>query len=460
MTESDPPLITGAANLPRRVRAPGGGFYGLLGNPLAQLERFARMPDDVVMFRQGGERFYFIKSPPLIHEVLVTKGRHFAKGRSLERLRKIIGNGLLTSSGDFYLRQRRLMQPLFHAQRVRDFSRTMVDHATALMEDWRDGEPRDLSHDMMRLTLGIVSQTLLGSDVDSHAAKVRETMDTFLRTFPVLMLPFAEVLEHLPIPAIKRLRKVRDELDDIVYRLIDTRRRQPKDNGDLLSMLLAAQDPEGQPGEGMTDQQVHDEVMIIFLAGHETTATAFSWLWFLLAQHPAVEAEFHAELDRVLADKRLPTADDFGKLTYTRQVVNEAMRIYPPVWTIARRAQSACEIGGYDVPERTIVLMSQWIVHRDAKLFEEPLQFRPERWTPQFEASLPKISYFPFGGGLRRCIGEGFAWMEIVLVLATIGHRWRFHIENPAMVVPKPLFTLRLKNGLPVTLRRREAAQL
>jgi cytochrome P450 len=318
-----------------------------------------------------------------------------------------------------------------------------------------DGEKRDLSSDMMRLTLGIVNSTILGSDVEEEANKVRETMEIFMRTFPILMLPFADLLERLPLPPIKRLRAVRAELDRIVFRLIDKRRRDGTDKGDLLSMLLAAQDPEGQPGEGMTDEQVRDEVMIMFLAGHETTATAFSWIWFLLGQHPEAEARLQAELDTILTARRLPTAEDFNRLTYTRQVVNEAMRIYPPVWTVARRALHDCEIGGYHVPARTIMLMSQWILHRDPAIFQDPLEFRPERWTADFESSLPKTSYFPFGGGLRRCIGEGFALMELVLCLATMAQRWRFKIENPSEVVPRPLFTLRLANGLPVTLQRR-----
>lgn len=450
------PAKAPSQRMPPKVRNPGGIYLGLFGDPLTHLTRLAATPDDVVMFRNLGERFYLIKTPALVHEVLVSKGRNFTKGRSLERLRKVVGNGLLTNEGDSYLRQRRLIQPLFHGRSIRNFADAIVEQTMAFSQSWREGETRDLAQEMMALTLGVVSRTILGSSEHPQAAKVSETMETFMKTFPLLMVPFAEVLEQLPIPAIKRLRKVREELDQMVYELIAARRRQPSSQGDLLSMLLAAQDPEAKPGDdAMTDEQVHDEVLIMFLAGHETTGAGLSWIWFLLGEHPEVEAKVHAELERLLPDRRRPTAEDFPKLTYTRQVVNEAFRLYPPVPTVARRAIDDCDLGGYHVPARTIVLMSQWLMHRDPKLFHDPLQFLPERWTPEYESSLPKVSYFPFGGGLRRCIGEGFALMEIVLVLATIAPRWRFQVDEPRKVVPRPLFTLRMKEGLRVTLQER-----
>ncbi len=453
VTKSNPPPDR---HLPRKVPNPSTLFFGLIGNPLDDFMRLAVLPEDVVTFREWGERYYFIKSPAMVHEVLGSKGRHFQKSRSLESLRKVIGKGLLTNDGESHRRQRRLIQPLFHAHSISACARAMVEQTTALMETWRDGEVRDLSDDMMQLTLNIICRTILGSDLDPEAAKVRENTDTFMRTFPILLLPFSNILERLPLPAIRRLRKVRADLDEIIYRLIDSRRRQPREGGDLLTMLLAAQDSEGLPGEGMTDEQVHDEVMIMFLAGHETTATAFSWIWFLVGQHPAVEAKLHAEVDRVLGDSRLPTAEDFPRLTWIRQVAQETLRLYPPVWLISRRAKHDCEIGGYHVPARTIMLMSQWVLHRDPKLFDNPLEFLPERWTPDFEATLPKVSYFPFGGGARRCIAENFALMELVLGVATMAQRWRFRVEDPTKVIPRPVFTLRLKNGLRVALERRE----
>jgi cytochrome P450 len=391
----------------------------------------------------------------LIHQVLVTKGRHFNKGRSLERARFVFGNGLVMSEGGFYRRQRRLMQPAFHSHHINSFGDTMTRQADRLMAEWQDGESRDLSADMMRLTLRVVCETLLGADVDADTAKVRQAMRTLTRLFPLLMLPFGNILLHLPIPAMQQLRKARAELDAVLYPFIDARRKEDTDHGDLLSMLLAAQDPESASAEGMTDQEVHDEVMIIFLAGHETTSVALCWTWYLLARHPRIEAKLHAEVDRILPSDRLPGVADLPQLDYTRKVVTESMRIYPPVWGITRRAVEACQIGEYDVPARTLVISSQWILHRDSSYFEDPLEFRPERWTPELQSRLPKFAYFPFGGGMRGCIGESFAWMELILVVATMARRWRFYVDPKAKIVPNPLFTLALKHGLPVKLVRR-----
>jgi cytochrome P450 len=441
--------------LPRKVRNLRGLAFGLIGDELEFFMRLGATSDDMVRFSEWGEQYYFVNSPAIVQEVLVSKGRHFTKSRALEKLSKIVGRGLLTSESDFHRQQRRLIQPLFHAQSISGCAGAIVEQTTALMEGWRDGEKRDLSDDMVRLALNSVCRAIIGSDLDPEAAKVRAASDTFMQNLPLLMMPFSNVLERLPLPAIRRLRRVREELDRIIYRLIETRRQNPMEGGSLLTMLLAAQDAEGEAGAGMTDEQVRDEVMIMFLAGHETVATALSWTWFLLGQHPQSEAKFHAELAEVLPGRRSATAEDFPRLAYTRQVVNESLRLYPPLWLISRRAITDCEIGGYNVPAGTIVLMSQWVLHRDPKLFENPSQFLPERWTPQFESSLPKISYFPFGGGVRRCIGDGFALLELVLGLATIGQRWRFRIEDPNRVVPRPALTLRLKNGLPVTLERR-----
>jgi cytochrome P450 len=443
-------------NLPPKVKGPGAGtLLRLRGNPLEHLEKLRAVPAKMVRFRAAGEQIYLAKDPGLIQQVLVTKGRHFNKGRSLERARLVFGNGLVMSEGSFYRRQRRLMQPAFHSRRINSFADTMTRQTDRLMAEWQDGESRDLSAVMMRLTLRIVCETLLGTDVDADTAKVRQAMRTLTRLFPLLMLPLGNVLRHLPVPAMTQLRKARAELDAVLYPLIDARRKEGTDHGDLLSMLLAAQDPESATGEGMTDQQVHDEVMIIFLAGHETTSVAFCWTWYLLSKHPEVEAQVHREVDRLLDHDRLPGTADLPQLAYTRKVVTESMRVYPPVWGITRRATEPCQIGEYDVPARTLVISSQWILHRDSSYFEDPLEFRPERWTPELQSRLPKFAYFPFGGGMRGCIGESFAWMELILVVATIARRWRFYVDPKAKIVPSPLFTLGLKHGLPVTLVRR-----
>ena len=274
-----------------------------------------------------------------------------------------------------------------------------------------------------------------------------------MKSFPLMMLPFADFIEKLPLPAVRRMKAAHAELDAIIYRLIDGRRRSGEDTGDLLSMLIAAQDEE-DGGAGMTDQQVRDEAMTIFLAGHETTANALNWTWYLLAGHPAVEARLHEELDQVLQG-RLPTMADLPALRFTENIVRESMRLYPPAWMVGRRAVADFPMGGYTVPARSIVLMSQYVMHRDVRYFPEPDQFDPGRWTPEFKAALPRYAYFPFGGGPRQCIGEGFAWMEAVLLLATLAQQWKLRLVPGHPVVPQPMITLRPKHGLLMTAHRR-----
>ena len=411
---------------------------------------------DVVEFRGPAGWMFLLNDPDLIREVLVSQSKRFAKGRALERIRPVLGTGLLTSEGEFHRRQRRLMQPAFHHQRLSGFAATMIAHADRLTRGWQLGETRDLAGEMMRLTLSIVGETLLGAEVDAEAARVRDALGTIMHSFPMLMLPFSAFLQRLPLPVMRRMRAAQATLDAIIYALIDERRADGADHGDLLSMLLAAQDPESEDlGVGMSNVEVRDEVMTVFLAGHETTANALAWTWHLLAGQPEAEARLHDEIRRVLPDGRAPTDRDLPALVFTEQVVSEALRLYPPAWLISRRALEPCLLGGYTVPTRSIVVMSQWVTHRDARWFPEPERFDPGRWTPEFKAALPRYAFFPFGGGPRRCIGEGFAWMELVLLVARIAQRWRFVREPDAPpVLPEALITLRPAGGLPMRLER------
>jgi cytochrome P450 len=278
-------------------------------------------------------------------------------------------------------------------------------------------------------------------------------MTCILQMFNLLMFPFAEILEKLPLPQIRRYHRMRARLDSIIYRIIDERRRSGEDRGDLLSMLLLAQDEENSSG-GMSDTQVRDEALTLFLAGHETTANALSWSWYLLAQDPGVERKLYAELNEKLHG-RLPTMEDVPHLPYTEMVVAESIRLYPPAWAIGRRALVEQRIGSYVVPANSIVLLSPFVTHRDARFFPEPARFDPERWTQEAKQSRPQYSYFPFGGGPRRCVGESFAWAEVILVLATLASRWRVHLVPGNKVEPKALITLRPKHGMRVTIERR-----
>jgi cytochrome P450 len=300
-----------------------------------------------------------------------------------------------------------------------------------------------------------VGHTLFGADVEAYAQRVGQALTTVLDSFWLTMLPLFDVLEHLPLPPFRGIRKATADLDAIVYGLIAERRRSPGDRGDLLSTLLMAQDEEGNRA-GMTDRQVRDEAMTIFLAGHETTANALAWTWYLLSGAPNMEAKLHEEIDRVLGG-RLPTLEDLPNLPYVEQVVTEALRLYPPAWIIGRRAVEDYTVADYVLPARSIVVVSPYLVHRDARFFSDPDCFVPERWTPAFKASLPPFTYFPFGGGARRCIGESFALTELVLVVSTLAQRWRFRLVPGHAVIPQAVVTLRPKHGLTMTASRRTA---
>jgi len=440
--------------------APPGPPISLLGSliyrpgrdPLAFFTNLAREYGDLVSYRMGGEQIFFVNDPPLIRDILVTHNRNFTKSRGLERTKRLLGNGLLTSEGAFHLRQRRLMQPAFHRERVAGYGSTMVEHADRLCRRWTDGQTVDVSQEVMRVTLSIAGKTLFDLDVESQAAEVGSALTDVMESFWMSLMPFADVLERLPVGPLGKAKAARRRLDAIIYRMIAERRKSGVDRGDLLSKLLLAQDEDD--GSGMTDQQVRDEAMTIFLAGHETTANALTWMWYLVNQTPEVERRLHDEVDRVLQG-RPPGVADIPSLPFTERVVTEAMRLYPPAWIIGRRAVAEYPIGGYVAPPRTIFVMSTWVTHRDGRFFPEPERFDPDRWTPGFRSSLPKFAYYPFGGGPRQCIGEAFAWMELVLLAATIAQQWKMTLVPGHRVVPQPLVTLRTRYGLKMTLTRR-----
>jgi len=422
-------------------------------NPLAMMIAMARDYGDISHYKIGPQHLFFFNHPDLIRDVLVTNQKNFHKSRGLERAKRLLGNGLLTSEDEFHLRQRRLAQPAFHRQRIEAYATTMVDFAERTRSSWTDGRTVDMHTEMMRLTLGIVAKTLFDADVDTEAAEIGSAMTRAFESFNYAMLPFTEYLEKLPLPAVRRFNAARDRLDKTIFRMIGERRAGGEDRGDLLSMLLLAQDTEGD-GTGMSDAQLRDEALTIFLAGHETTANALTWTWYLLSQHPEVEARLHAELDSALGGRR-PTFEDLQNLPYTRMVLSESMRLYPPAWAIGRRALKSFNVREYEVPAGSVVLMSQYIMHRDERFFPDPERFDPERWTPESQAQRPKFSYFPFGGGARVCIGEQFAWMEGILLLATIAQQWQMRLEPGHVVDIQPLITLRPKYGMRMTLASR-----
>jgi cytochrome P450 len=393
----------------------------------------------VASFRIGPQLLVLINDPEAIRDVLVTSQRSFKKGRGLERTKPLLGEGLLTSEADVHLRQRRLAQPAFHQERIAAYATRMVADAARARDRWTDGETLDLGAEMMRLTLGIVGHTLLGADVGGETEAIRDAMAEALRAFEIATLPFFEVFDHLPVPWMRRLKRAKATLDTIVYRIIAERRADGADRGDLLSMLVSS----------MTDTELRDEILTIFLAGHETTANALTWAAYALSQAPDVDRALAAEAATL---GRLPAVDDLPRLTYTRAVVSETLRLYPPAWIIGRRTVAEYSVGGYQLPVGTLVFVSPWVTQRDPRYWAEPERFDPGRWHKE---PPPKFAYFPFGGGSRVCIGESFAWTELILVLATLAQRWRFELVPGHPVAPKPVVTLRPRHGMRMVVRRR-----
>jgi cytochrome P450 len=422
--------------------------------PISFFQNTAREYGDLARFNLAGLDCYLLNKPEYIQDVLVTHHRNFVKGRGLERAKDFLGEGLLTSEKELHLRQRRLMQPAFHRQRVAAYGATMAEHTARMRERWRDKALLDIDQEMMRLTLSIASKTLFDADVEAEATEIGAALTTMMQGWPRMTSPFYQILNKLPLPSNRRLREAQQRLDATVLRMITERRASGEDRGDLLSMLLMAQDEED--GSGMSDKQVRDEAMTLFIAGHETTANALTWTWYLLSQYPAVEEKLHEEVDTILSG-RLPRAEDVPQLSYTRKIFSEAIRLYPPAWTIGRRALNDYEIAPYRIPANSMVFMSPYVMQHDARYFPNPEVFDPERWTPEAQAARPKFSYFPFGGGPRQCIGEAFAWMEGVLVIAAIAQQWKLCLVPSHPVAMQPLVTLRPKHGMRMVVERRKA---
>jgi cytochrome P450 len=443
---------------------PGPRGHWLRGNlpqftadRLGFLTDCARTYGDVVALRFAHRRVVVVNHPDLVEEVLVTRNRQFIKHFALRMARNTMGQGLLTSEGDFWRRQRRLSQPAFHREKVAGHAAVMVEYAGRMLRSWADGRRLDVQDAMMRLTLEIVAKCLFDADVSGDSAEASAAMETVLRCFTARVGQIVPIPDFVPTPANLRLRRAKARLDRIIYRVIADRRASGQDRGDLLSMLLEATDPVEDGGRGMTDLQLRDEAMTLFMAGHETTANTLAWVWFLLSTHPEVEARLHAELDEVLPD-RPPTFENLPRLAYTEHVVTEALRLYPTVWLLGREAIEPTEIGGHPIAVGTTLYMSQWVLHRDARFFDDPLAYRPERWEGGLARTIPRYAYFPFGGGPRICIGNAFALMEAVLLLATIAREFRPRVVHPERVVPLPTMTLRPVGGIEVVLEARRGS--
>jgi cytochrome P450 len=451
-------------------KMPGKLLRQFIHDPINILSTIAQEYGDISYFKLGPEHIYLINNPDYIEKVLIYDHRNFKKGKRLQTAKTILGEGLVTSEGDFHNRQRRLIQPIFHPKQIMTYSNIMTDYAVRVRNRWNDGAIVDISEEMMRLTLGIICKSVLNYDVESEAQEVGKALTTVRKYSKRLQSPIGHVLDKIPIlPAPRRAREARKELDSLVYGLISDRRQQEESDNDkrydddLLSRLMQAQESNiadhvshnGVPftstsNEKMSDKQVRDEVMTIFIAGHETTSNALTWTFYLLSQYPDVERKLHDELELVLgtnsdnnAGNRIPTAEDIPKLQYTERVLRESMRLYPPVWTMGRYVENDYSVGEYTIPAGSSILMSQYVMHHDPRYYEKPEEFNPNRWTDDFKAHLPRFSYFPFGGGIRGCIGESFAWMEGILIIATIAQEWSMRLAPSQRIKLDPAITLR-----------------
>jgi len=432
-----------------------------LRDPIKLLIDISHTYGDIAHFKFGRQSVYLLNHPDYIEDVLVTNYKNFIKSRGLQVSKRLLGNGLVTSEGEYHDKQRRLIQPTFYPKRIKSYADIMVKQALDMCNSWHDGTILDIHKEMIKLTLAIICKTVLGYDIEPGHDEVGDALKTCMKYFNRLLMPFGELIEKIPLlPINKGFQTAKRDLDSIVYRMIKEHRKkldkghEKKEDDDLLLTLLQAQDEEAGIGK-MTDEQLRDEVMTIFLAGHETTANALTWTYYLLSEHSTIETKLQEELHSIFGSNRtIITVDDVRRLEYTEKILTESMRLYPPAWALGRHVIDDYKVGGYSIPKGSIILMSQYVMHRDPRYFPEPDRFYPDRWTEEFKKQLPRFSYFPFGGGIRGCIGEPFAWLEAILLLATISRQWRMNHVPSHKVELKALITLRPKYGMHMKLTK------
>jgi cytochrome P450 len=439
-----------------RYLTPFGFMADLRRDPLAFLAACQRDYGDTVEMRLGPLRSFLLVHPDGVRRVLVENHRNYARGIVFQKLKRIAGEGLVFSDGDLWRRQRQLIQPAFHRERIAGMAAMMVETTAAMLDRWparaAGGQPLDVAEEMSKLTLEIVAKALFGTDLGELQDEFTATVTANMQYANHLMNHFVNPPLFLPTRANVRGRRAIAALDRIVWRVIAERRRDSRDRPDLLGMLLAARDAE--TNEAMDDKQLRDEVVTFLVAGHETTAVALSWAWHLLSADPDAERRLHAEVDEVLGG-RTATLADLPALPWSRMVIDEAMRLYPPVWATGRQTRADDEVSGVRIPAGASVILCPYLTHRHPAFWDEPLRFDPERFTPQRAAARPEYAYFPFGGGPRGCVGRQFALMEGPLVLASVAQRYRLRAVPGRAIEPHPILTLRPRDGMPMTLEPR-----
>jgi cytochrome P450 len=424
--------------------------FGL--DPLGFMTRCAQQYNDIIPLRLGNSPTILLTNPDLIEFVL--KDRElFVTAKALKSLNTLLGQGLLTSDGDTWFRQRRLAQPVFHQKRIAGYGEVMINYTEKMLQTWRDGETRNIQADMMRLTFNIVMKTLFSSDVtEEQAHNVARAMSVAAEWFLAKRKSPISLPEQFPTFSNRRYKNAVEQMDKDIYKIINQRRTSGEDTGDLLSMMMQMRDEDD--GSQMNDQQLRDAIATIIFAGHETSANSLAWTWMLLSQHPEVQTKLQQELQFVLGD-RSATVADLPALRYTNMVIKETMRLYPVVWNVVSESTRDCEIGGYHVPAGCTIIMSQWVMHRSERFFEQPEVFNPERWAGDLEKQLPRGVYLPFGDGPRICIGKSFALMESVLLLASIAQKFEITLVPGQSIIPQPTITLQPNNAIKVVLKQR-----
>jgi cytochrome P450 len=459
--DTESPAKAAPTKTNNRLRLPPGPGVNLLMSvlkqkkwvdPLAHFIHLAANYGDIAHYKLGRRHIVFLNHPEYIREVFVVQHANFIKERTQQRARLLLGEGMITADGVCHKQQRQAAAPAFHRQKMSAHADEIVRRAAALRNQWSDGEAHDVHLEMMTLGLGIIGATIFRTDLGDEVHALNHAMADIMNVYnAVVLLPGIRLLLQVPFTPLRKFVHARRKLHQAVDRLIAEHRKRGADASgtDLLTMLLDA-----QKTYGWSDEHVRDQVVTVILAGYETTAIALTWTWYLLSQNPVAEARMHEELDRVLGG-RLPGYEDLPQLRYTEMVMAEALRLYPPAWAMGRLSLNEFQLGEYRLPAGTTVLASQYILHRDSRYFPDPLRFDPERHTAEAKVARVRGAYFPFGMGPRQCIGEAFAWMEGVLVLATLAQRWRLRHDERHKVVVEPLFTLRPKGGMPMLVESR-----
>jgi cytochrome P450 len=430
-----------------------GAARSFARDPLSFLSGVAEQYGDIANFRLGSINVFFVRHPDYVREVLITQRTSFTMSPLRAKLNALVGEGLFTSRGDLHARQRRLIQPVFRKSRIEAYAGQMVELSQRMREQWQSGGEIDITDEMMKLTMLIAARALFEHDIENDAEAVSRNLGTVLEFFTRLSSPLLKLSLQLPLPSSLRFKRAVRELDQVIYRIIESRRAAQVAGNDLLSLLMLAKDDE--TNVQMTEKQLRDEILTLLIAGHETTANLLAWTLWLLAQRPETDARLHAEARALLAGRAGFAAADCDRMSYAKMVILEGLRLYPPGWFIGRAAQTDVRLGGYTVPKGTVVMMSQYVMHRDARYFEEPERFKPERWEGDFQERLPRGAYFPFSAGDRHCIGEGFAWQEALLILATLVERWKFELVPGQHIRPRPSVTLRPDGPIRMIVRPR-----